>query len=57
VIGQIGALSGRSTASWHGRPFGVVQVARFSVAARSCVNVSLARFAGHQTLIRMVTET
>ena len=33
VIGQIGALSGLSAADSHGNPFGVVQVARFKVAA------------------------
>ena len=40
--GQIGELSGRSGADWHGRPFGVVQPARSRVAAGSCRNVSVA---------------
>ena len=40
--GQIGALSGRSAASWQGAPFGVVQAARSSVAAASSVKVLVA---------------
>ena len=28
VMGQMGALSGRSAADWHGRPLGVTQLAR-----------------------------
>src|SRR5688500_3126631 len=42
MTGQIGALSGRSTAFWQGAPLGVVQVARSRVAALSSVNVLVA---------------
>jgi hypothetical protein len=34
MIGQIGALSGRSSGDWHGRPFGVTQLARSSVNSK-----------------------
>jgi hypothetical protein len=40
--GQIGALSGRVPGDWHGAPLGVVQPARSSVAAGSCVNAPAA---------------
>jgi hypothetical protein len=42
VRGQIGALSGRSSGSWHAAPLGVVQVARSIVAASSSVKLLVA---------------
>src|SRR5688500_993907 len=42
ITGQMGAVSGRNTGSWHGAPLGVRHVARSSVAAASSVKVLLA---------------
>jgi hypothetical protein len=39
MMGQMGALSGRRSGSWHGNPFGVVQLARSIPAAVSRTKV------------------
>ena len=49
MIGQIGALSGRSASDSHGCPLGVVQVARLRSAAGSC-DESVGRVVGADPL-------